>query len=257
MVASASKAKVLQTPKKAQGEVDYKAKIDAVMEALTAKVTRGPAPLHPVPPAPCTSMALSLDCLGPLITDQQAGRGDGAQVQGTRGPRARDPLSPPVPAPAATSCCRVCPHLNHLTFCGRCGAPSARSAPHHCRQELKRKLESAEDSDIVEQGKATLKSVKKELRLLQKAEEEQGQGESARPLPQHLAPTPVLQNRAAPLTTRTSSHGRHHPVGAVAAMVERLGEAHDEALGEIEEREKHFAAVFGDGDDEILSSPGL
>ena len=53
MVASASKAKVLQTPKKAQGEVDYKAKIDAVMEALTAKVTRGPAPLHPVPPAPC------------------------------------------------------------------------------------------------------------------------------------------------------------------------------------------------------------
>ena len=114
MVASASKAKVLQTPKKAQGEVDYKAKIDAVMEALTAKVTRGPAPLHPVPPAPCTSMALSLDCLGPLITDQQAGRGDGAQVQGTRGPRARDPLSPPVPAPARQpSCCRVCPHLNH------------------------------------------------------------------------------------------------------------------------------------------------
>ena len=98
---------------------------------------------------------------------------------------------------------------------------------------------------------------RRSVRLLQKAEEEQGQGESARPLPQHLAPTPVLQNRAAPLTTRTSSHGRHHPVGAVAAMVERLGEAHDEALGEIEEREKHFAAVFGDGDDEILSSPGL
>lgn len=138
MVASASKAKVLQTPKKAQGEVDYKAKIDAVMEALTAKINK-----------------------------------------------------------------------------------QGEEMAHKCK-ELKRKLESAEDSDIVEQGKATLKSVKKELRLLQKAEEEQGQGESA-----------------------------------VAAMVERLGEAHDEALGEIEEREKHFAAVFGDGDDEILSSPGL
>ena len=52
-----AKAKVLATPKaKAQGgEVDYKAKIDAVMEAFTAKVIRGPAPLHPVCPAPCTS----------------------------------------------------------------------------------------------------------------------------------------------------------------------------------------------------------
>ena len=115
-----------------------------------------------------------------------------------RGPRTRDPLSLPVPAPAATSCCRVCPHLNHLTFCGRCVAPSAPSAPHHCRQELKRKLESAEDSDIVEQGKATLKSVKKELRLLQKAEEEQGQGESARPLPSILLPHPSFKT------------GRHH-----------------------------------------------
>ena len=69
---------------------------------------------------------------------------------------------------------------------------SARSAPQvlssvpfrsrtpHGWQELKRKLEAAEDSDIVEQGKATLKSVKKELRLLQKAEEEHDQGESAR-----------------------------------------------------------------------------
>ena len=53
----------------------------------------------------------------------------------------------------------------------------------HCWQELKRKLEAAEDSDIVEQGKATLKSVKKELRLLQKAEEEHDQGESARSSP--------------------------------------------------------------------------
>ena len=125
MVASASKAKVLQTPKKAQGEVDYKAKIDAVMEALTAKVTRGPAPLHPVPPAPCTSMALSLDCLGPLITDQQAGRGDAAQVQGTRPSNARPPLTPcprprgnlllqSVPPPQPPNllrkvCCPQCP----------------------------------------------------------------------------------------------------------------------------------------------------
>ena len=40
-------------------------------------------------------------------------------------------------------------------------------------------------------------------------------------------------------------------------MVDKLNEAHDEALGEIEEREKQFDARFGDGDDEILSSPGL
>lgn len=38
-------------------------------------------------------------------------------------------------------------------------------------------------------------------------------------------------------------------------MVEKLNEAHDEALGEVEERERHFAALYGnDGDDEILSS---
>ena len=39
-------------------------------------------------------------------------------------------------------------------------------------------------------------------------------------------------------------------------MVKKLCEAHDEALGEIEERESsHFAALQGnDGDDEILSS---
>ena len=60
--------------------------------------------------------------------------------------------------------------------------PSPYTTP-HCRQELKRKLEAVEDSDIVEQGKATLKSVKKELRLLQKAEEEHDQGESARSSP--------------------------------------------------------------------------
>ena len=60
----------------------------------------------------------------------------------------------------------------------RC-APSAQSST-LCRQELKRKLESAEDSDIVEQGKATIKSVKKELRLLQKAEEDAASNESAR-----------------------------------------------------------------------------
>lgn len=50
---------------------------------------------------------------------------------------------------------------------------------------------------------------------------------------------------------------RSHPAGTVAAMVDKLNEAHDEALGEIEEREKQFDARFGDGDDEILSSPGL
>ena len=49
------KSKAMATPAKAQGgEVDYKAKIDAAMEAFTAKVTRGPAPctlcaLHPAP----------------------------------------------------------------------------------------------------------------------------------------------------------------------------------------------------------------
>ena len=64
-------------------------------------------------------------------------------------------------------------------------------------------------------------------------------------------PTPVLAPHGPYTTLRTYS------AGAVAAMVERLGEAHDEALGEIEEREKHFVALFGDGDDEILSSPGL
>jgi len=49
---------------------------------------------------------------------------------------------------------------------------------------------------------------------------------------------------------------RSHAAGTVAAMVEKLSEAHDEALGEIEEREKQFDARF-DGDDETLSSPGL
>ena len=45
------------------------------------------------------------------------------------------------------------------------------------------------------------------------------------------------------------------PADNAAAMVEKLNEAHDEALGEIEERESHFAALHGnDGDDEILSS---
>ena len=61
-------------------------------------------------------------------------------------------------------------------------------------QELKRKLESAEDSDVVEQGKATIKSVKKELRLLQKAEEDAASNESARYTPLHpsAAPTPMI-----------------------------------------------------------------
>ena len=51
------KSKAMATPAKSKaqgGEVDYKAKIDAAMEAFTAKVTRGPAPctlcaLHPAP----------------------------------------------------------------------------------------------------------------------------------------------------------------------------------------------------------------
>ena len=69
-----------------------------------------------------------------------------------------------------------------VPLCPKC-CPACRPRTPHCRQELKRKLEAAEDSDIVEQGKATLKSVKKELRLLQKAEEEHDQGESARSSP--------------------------------------------------------------------------
>ena len=140
---------------------------------------------------------------------------------------------------------------------------TAPSATPPSRQELKRKLESAEDSDIVEQGKMTLKSVKKELRLLQKAEEEHDQGESALlPLPclppaTHTRPSHQSAGSSRPVPVTPPCTPRSHSAGAVAAMVERLGEAHEEALGEIEEREKHFVALFGDGDDEILSSPGL
>ncbi len=44
--AATKTSKALETPKaKAQGEVDYKAKIDVVVEAFSSKVTRGPAPL--------------------------------------------------------------------------------------------------------------------------------------------------------------------------------------------------------------------
>ena len=81
--------------------------------------------------------------------------------------------------------------------------------------------------------------------------------ECALPPLHHLypaAPTPTLP-KALP-TGRTLTL-RSHPAGTVAAMVDKLNEAHDEALGEIEEREKQFDARFGDGDDEILSSPGL
>ena len=47
-------SKALETPKaKAQGEVDYKAKIDVVVEAFSSKVMRGPAPLCTAVPAPC------------------------------------------------------------------------------------------------------------------------------------------------------------------------------------------------------------
>ena len=78
----------------------------------------------------------------------------------------------------------------------------------------------------------------------------------ARALTPHTPrPTPLAAPRHCPrsaLCTQTP-----HRAGAVAAMVERLGEAHDEALAEIEEREKQYAALYGDGDDEILSSPGL
>ena len=77
-------------------------------------------------------------------------------------------------SPHPASSLRVEPHL----LLQRC-APSAQSSTLY-RQELKRKLESAEDSDVVEQGKATIKSVKKELRLLQKAEEDAASNESAR-----------------------------------------------------------------------------
>mgnify|MGYP004129943193 CR=1 FL=1 len=106
----------------------------------------------------------------------------------------------------------------------------------------------------MEQGKATIKSVKKELRLLQKAEEDAASNESARyPLHPSAAPTPMIPKALPTGRTLTLSS---HPAGTVAAMVDKLNEAHDEALGEIEEREKQFDARF-DGDDETLSSPGL
>ena len=94
------------------------------------------------------------------------------------------------------------------------------------RQELKRKLESADDSDVVmEQGKATIKSVKKELRLLQKAEEEQNQGEGARSLPlciftcsRYPHPSPgssrSVHHLTHPLRRRCRGHGREAGRGA-------------------------------------------
>jgi hypothetical protein len=115
-------------------------------------------------------------------------------ITSTLPPHLAAEVVPPVPA--------VHPGLHsarHLqcSQCPKCPAwlPSPYTAL-HCRQELKRKLETAEDSDIVEQGKATLKSIKKELRLLQKAEEEHDQGESERSLPlcslQPACPSPHL-----------------------------------------------------------------
>jgi hypothetical protein len=213
MVASASKAKVLQTPKKAQGEVDYKAKIDAVMEALTAKVTRGPAPLHPVPPAPCTSMALSLDCLGPLITDQQAGRGDGAQVQGTRGPRARDPLSPPVPAPAATLLLQSVPppqppNLLREVWCPVPLVPHTTVGRSSSASWSRRRTQTSWS-----RARRRSSLSRRSVRLLQKAEEEQGQGESARPL---LCKDPKTgayakqPGNSLPSHTRVPLAARHH-----------------------------------------------
>ena len=52
--ASMKTSKALETPKaKAQGEVDYKAKIDVVIEAFSAKVTEAlRPPLHPCACAP-------------------------------------------------------------------------------------------------------------------------------------------------------------------------------------------------------------
>ena len=89
------------------------------------------------------------------------------------------------PHAAAGSCATSTPSATWHAQCPQCPkcCPACRPRTPHCWQELKRKLEAAEDSDIVEQGKATLKSVKKELRLLQKAEEEHDQGESARSSP--------------------------------------------------------------------------
>ena len=52
-------SKALETPKaKAQGEVDYKAKIDVVIETFSSKVTRGPAPLCTAVPAPWSPLTL-------------------------------------------------------------------------------------------------------------------------------------------------------------------------------------------------------
>ena len=140
-----------------------------------------------------------------------------------RGRRTRPVSSPPHPRfRGLTSCCRVCPHLNLREVwspqCAQCPTPLS-------RQELKRKLESAEDSDIVEQGKVTLKSVKKELRLLQKAEEEQNQGEGARSLPlciftcsRYPHPSPgssrSVHHLTHPLRRRCRGHGREAGRGA-------------------------------------------
>ena len=101
--------------------------------------------------------------------------------------------TPPGPLAHTLSAPRV-------NVCEWRASPPAEMCSHSLsRQELKRKLESADDSDLVmEQGKATIKSVKKELRLLQKAEEEQNQGESARAT-------------AAPSRPQTALHGPLHP----------------------------------------------
>ena len=127
---------------------------------------------------------------------------------------------------------------------------------------------------MIEQGKLTIKAVKKELRMLQKAEEEQNQGESARSPARTLVAVCWSPKSSGPPKALLHDAPRAHfylllslrlldrggtpalaPADNAAAMVEKLNEAHDEALGEIEERESHFAALHGnDGDDEILSS---
>ena len=80
------------------------------------EVTRGPAPctLCPVPhlcPAPAAQSGL--DSLGLLVTGKQAGRGDGAQVQGTQPSTLTQGLSPPrvnvcKVSPAAAEVCPQC-----------------------------------------------------------------------------------------------------------------------------------------------------
>ena len=172
--------------------------------------------------------------------------------------RTRPVSSPPHPRfRGLTSCCRVCPHLNLREVWSLSGAPSAPSAPRHATVAAGAQAQAGVggglghrgagqgDAQVCQEGAAPAAEGRRGA--------EPGRG-CALPPPVHLA---TATHTRPPHAVRTSVTLRTHSAGAVAAMVERLGEAHDEALGEIEEREKHFVALFGDGDDEILSSPGL